>query len=355
MGKQSTPVGLGVVGIGDVAQRTYLRLMQDFGAKFRLAALCDIRLERAEAAAREFGAGACYRDCESLTADPNVEAVLVLTTNDAHYPCSLMALKAGKHVFVEKTPGQTADEVDTLIQEANSRSLVLGCAPAIIMAPVVEMLRETIRSGVLGRICFARSQTRGLGPAGSKVRVTDPMWSYDHTCGPLRDRGVYVLHILADVLGPVRRVSAFEGLSIPEHTVASGPTRGRKIQATAMDNIHMILDFGDSLFATLDTTYCCPASRSADIEISGDQGALTADWHLKNPTLSVYSRETETWEDKKPSPWNLEDGVERFLDSIRTGEPLPYTAEQSRHVVEVIEAVSRSAKQGRAIEIKTTC
>ena len=190
MTDKSAPIGLGVIGIGDVAQRTYLRLMQGFSEKYHLVALCDILLDRAEEMAKKFGAESCYRDCQSLLSNPAVEAVMVLTSNDAHYPCSRAALEAGKHVFVEKTAGQNAGEVGRLIQEAKKRDLVLGCAPAIVMAPVVGMLRETLASGTLGRICFARSQTRGLGPAGSKVRATDPEWYYGPTCGPLLDRGV---------------------------------------------------------------------------------------------------------------------------------------------------------------------
>ena len=105
-----TPIRVGLVGLGRAGNgmhRPELRGRQD---KFRFAAVCDIIEERTAPFVEEFGAKP-YTRIEDLLADPEVELVTIATRSCDHYRHALMALEAGKDVFVEKPFSMHASQV----------------------------------------------------------------------------------------------------------------------------------------------------------------------------------------------------------------------------------------------------
>ena len=95
--------------------------------------------------------------------------------------------------------------------------------------------------------------------------------------GPLADLGIYMLHTLTELLGPVHRVAALTGISVPERTVLYGPATGKQITVTEDDNTQLLLDFGDATFAHLDSTFCAWSTPGPTLEIYGSEGVLALD------------------------------------------------------------------------------
>jgi predicted dehydrogenase len=143
--------GLGVavvgLGVGEAHARAYLASGCD------LRVLYDPDMERAQRLAAELGAGRVAPAYEDLLADPEVAVVSLASPDDAHFGQALAALRAGKHVFVEKPLCRSLDELVAL-QEARLAhpSLHLGSNLVLRAAPLYRWVREQVAAGALGSV-----------------------------------------------------------------------------------------------------------------------------------------------------------------------------------------------------------
>jgi predicted dehydrogenase len=119
-----SPLGLAVIGCGRISG-AHLAAAAALPDQIRVMATVDPILAQAEAAAASFGARAFVTPEEAL-ALPGVDAVLIATPNAMHYDQSLAALRAGKHVLVEKPVAETGPQAAQLAREAEVRDLVLA-------------------------------------------------------------------------------------------------------------------------------------------------------------------------------------------------------------------------------------
>jgi predicted dehydrogenase/threonine dehydrogenase-like Zn-dependent dehydrogenase len=104
-------VRLAVIGAGGFAKSTLLPILRDDSGRFTLSAICARQGHTAAATARQFGAGYASTDYAAVLADPAIDAVLIATRHDKHAEMALAALRAGKHVFVEKPLCLNASEL----------------------------------------------------------------------------------------------------------------------------------------------------------------------------------------------------------------------------------------------------
>src|ERR1700754_4525867 len=94
-------IGWGVIGIGKVADIAIAPAINADGQS-SLAAVCSRSPDRAEAFAEKHGAASGYDDFEEMLRDPNVDAVYIASPNGMHAEQAMAALRAGKHVLVDK-------------------------------------------------------------------------------------------------------------------------------------------------------------------------------------------------------------------------------------------------------------
>lgn len=111
----------------------------------------DIVPERTRERAKQFGLEP-FGSAEELVADPRIDAVLILTPLEAHFPNVKLALEAGKHVLVEKPVGLTIAEIEEMKRLSNSRNLVCMPGHSNIYHPGVEEMKRLIVSGELGKL-----------------------------------------------------------------------------------------------------------------------------------------------------------------------------------------------------------
>ena len=115
---------VGILGCGPIAQAAHF----DSALKARnaeLFAICDLADDLLERMACTYSPRKTYRNYEAMLADPEVEAVVVATSDAFHVPASLAALEAGKHVLCEKPLGVTVEEVETLQRAVRASGRVL--------------------------------------------------------------------------------------------------------------------------------------------------------------------------------------------------------------------------------------
>ena len=243
----TAPVKAGLIGCGSLSLIGILPQLAEPDAKERLelVAVCDVNETRARETAERFGVPDAYSDAQELIARDDIDLVLVITPIEYHYPLAMDALRAGKHVYVQKTMATTYAEAREMVETARERGLTLVAAPGQMLAPAMQAMKQLVSSGALGDVYWAWGSTggwyhdeptrRGEGALGA----VDPTWYYRAAGGPLRDVTVYVLHSLTGVLGPARRVTAMSGIRNPMRQ-----WRDKAIPVEVDDNSLLLLDFG---------------------------------------------------------------------------------------------------------------
>ena len=141
---------VGVIGIGDISN-VYLNNLKKYDV-VEVVACASRGLEKAQRKAAEHGIPKAYASGMELIADPDIDLVLNLTTPQAHYEYNLAALKVGKHVYTEKPLAMTFAEGKELVELAQEKGLLIGCAPDTFLGGRLQNIRELIDSGRLGRI-----------------------------------------------------------------------------------------------------------------------------------------------------------------------------------------------------------
>jgi predicted dehydrogenase len=164
--RQTTVAVIGYGYWGPNILRNYLEL-----PSAHVKWLCDTRPEAGAKATSRFPTVRFTTSYDEVLADPEVEAVLIVTPISTHHTLSMMALKAGKHVFVEKPMATSVAECDEMAAAADERGLVLMVGHTFVFSPPVRAVKRLIDSGELGDIYFVTSSRVNLGLHQSDVSV----------------------------------------------------------------------------------------------------------------------------------------------------------------------------------------
>ncbi len=363
-------INLGVVGCGDVAFRTYfpvIPLLEERGMA-RVVACCDPQAERAERAIARFPDARAYTRYEEFLSHDGMDGVLNLTPAPFHRDTTATTLEAGLHVYSEKPLASSVDAAQELITLADRRERLLLCAPAVMVARRFAWLREVLAAGRIGRPTLAVAQMANMGPAAWRGYTGDPAVFYGADVGPLLDTGVYVLHAITGLLGPATRVQALGGIAIPRREVLIPERLGQTVEVGANDHMLLHLDFGANIFAQVLSSFAVPRSKAPSLELHGTEGSLSIrleTWYDSNGPTDFFLRDggplgVEGWLNDvfppDPSPFTnlIASGVPHFVGCIGGTEKPVLTADHATHVLEIILKVTRSASEGRAVELTTT-
>jgi predicted dehydrogenase len=185
--------GVAIVGCGLIGRKRAAAL-----AGARLVACADAVPDRAADLARSVR-GAIAVDVETAVSHPDADVVIVATTNDALTPVAIAALKAGKHVLVEKPAARNVKELDTLIDAARRANRRVRVGFNHRYHPSLLEARTIIDSGALGTLMFMRGRYGHGGRLGYERE-----WRSDPTLsggGELIDQGVHLIDLAGWFLG----------------------------------------------------------------------------------------------------------------------------------------------------------
>src|SRR5580700_386948 len=158
-------VNVGLVGLGWPGQRHAEGVLgSDLG---QLYAACDLNAARREAFAAKYSPKRLFADYDELLADPALQAVVISLPNSLHFPTTLKALQAGKHVLCEKPPTLNAEQMRQLRNEADSRGLIYFFGRQMRFSGSIQAARKAVAERRLGEIYFAKtSWVRARGTPG---------------------------------------------------------------------------------------------------------------------------------------------------------------------------------------------
>src|SRR5205823_5904358 len=137
-----------------------------------------------------------YADLANMLDDPDIDLIDICTVTDQHAPIAIAALKAGKHVLVEKAIALSPAEADSMVAAAKLSGKLLMVAHVLPFFPEFKFAAEAIRSGKYGKV---------LGAHFKRV-IAKPDWSADianaaKTGGPAVDLHIHDTHFIGLVCG----------------------------------------------------------------------------------------------------------------------------------------------------------
>jgi predicted dehydrogenase len=333
-----------------------------------VVAVFDTVQERVDIAREQFPAAAGYTSYDEFLAHKGgIDLVFNLTPAPLHRDISARALEAGYHIYSEKPIAATLDEARELTEIADSNQVELFVAPSTGVTARMTWLKERIEAGDFGHAHTIKAHIGGLGPAVWREYSGDPRVFYRKGVGPVVDLGVYMLHAMTALFGPVLRVEAVGGIVYPERTILIDRFEGEKITVEAPDLLSINLTFANNRFGHLFTTYAVPATRSPMFELYGTLGSASVDgrqWYDGNGGTDFMMRtELDTgcgWDEDvlPPNPLAiggiLESGVLHAIEVIERGATNALTAAHATHVLEIMLGAVQSAETGQSVALQTT-
>ncbi len=334
------PVRVAVVGLGYWGPN----LLRNFYglSEAEVVWACDPREEALRAVARRYPAVPRTTALAEVLDDPAVEAIAIATPVSTHFDLTLSALRAGKHVLVEKPLAASSKQAVELLREAADRDLVLMPGHTFLYSPPVILIRDIIDSGELGEIYFISTSRVNLGIHQPDVSV---VW----------DLGPHDFSILRYWLGePPAKVSAMtRGCVIPttpdvafiDLVFESGTIAHVELAWLAPSKLRRTTIVGSRKMVVYDDTSREPVrifDSGADLPDPGTFG----EHHLSYRTGDILSPRVDTTE---PLSCELAD----FCRAVRDGSEPRSSGELGLDVVRITESVDRSLSLGgRLVPVK---
>ena len=349
------PVRIGMIGFGAIGREHAEAVTTVAGLE--LAAVCDRAQARLDAARAEFDARG-YLEPGELLADPEVDLVVVGTPPATHGEVVLQALAAGKHVVCEKPFALRLDEVDAMLAAAARGDRRITVYQSRRWDPDFVAVREAVRRGAIGDLFYQESFIGGFGHPCSYWHSHEPI-----SGGTIYDWGSHYFDWMLQLMeGPVASVSAQAHKRV-WHDV------------TNSDQVRVDVQFRDGRQGTFLQSDVAAALKPKWY-LLGTAGAITGDWrresvksrawtgdlveeHLNAPeapavvTVHRPSGSGESHQERLALRPRSPHGFYRNLaDHLLLEEPLAVRPEESRRVVGVMEAATRSiAAGGRPVKL----
>jgi predicted dehydrogenase len=344
---------VGVVGAGKISGQysaTLARLPQ-----VDITAVADLDVGRAQRLAGEHGARVVT--LADLYAADDVDVVLNLTTPGAHADVALAALRAGKHVYGEKPLTVTTAQGVTVTDAARATGLRVACAPDTVLGTGVQTARAAVDAGAIGT---AHAATAFMTGAGHERWHPDPEFYYLPGGGPLLDMGPYYLTALVHLLGPVTHVVGMSSRPLDTRTIAGGPRAGTSFPVEVDTHETGILRHANGALTTLIMSFDVWAANLPYIEVYGSTGSLS----LPDPNyfagdVRQFTRDTQEWAVLPPSSGYVDAGRGVGLldlhDAMAEGRPHRAGVDVALHILDDMESMQRSARDGGTVTVSTTC
>jgi len=330
-----TPVRVAVVGLGYWGPNLVRNLVEIDSAD--MVAVCDTRSERRELVTARYPSTQGYESFQQVLDNDEIEAIAIATPVSSHFALASAALRAGKHVFVEKPLASTSEDGIELIRLAGLHDVVLMPGHTFLYSPPVTAIHDLIVSGELGEPYFISTSRVNLGLHQSDVSVT---W----------DLGPHDFSILQYWLGET-----------PAWVTALG---GGFVIPTIPDVAFIGFEFASGVLAHVELSWLAPSKLRRTTLVCSEKMVIYDD--MSNEPVRIFDagvqpRDPETFGEYRltyrtgdivsppidaTEPLSLE--LRDFCQAIRTGSTPRSSAPLGLEVVRMVEAVDRSLAEGGA-------
>jgi UDP-N-acetylglucosamine 3-dehydrogenase len=312
-------LGTAVIGTGFWG-KNHARVYEEL-ASTELVAVCDVNLERAKAVADQFGVKA-YTSSSRMLKNEAIEAVSVCTWSTKLAVEALKALKAGRHVLVEKPMATYTRQAERLLETAERNGLHLTVGFLMRFIPGLRHIREAVENKKLGELVCATAKRVSQWPE----RIGD--------VGVVKDTAIHDIDV-------VRFISGEDPISV---YAKSGSMRHRKFE----DYAQIMLTFEDGKSAFIESNWITPY-KTRILTVTGSEAIMRLDYITQELWIEDAKENLQprfAWQE----PLKLE--LQHFADCILDKKKPVITGVDGLKALKIAEAALRSSAKNRAIKLK---
>ncbi|MEU2335081.1 Gfo/Idh/MocA family oxidoreductase [Streptomyces sp. NPDC006654] len=374
-------LGVAVVGfgwMGRVHTQAYQRIPHHYprlAVRPELLTVAEEVPGRAEEAAGVFGFRHTTRDWREVAADPRIHAVSITAPNFLHREIGVAMAEAGKHIWIEKPVGLTAEDA-TAVRDAVRKAGVQGTVGFNYRnAPAVSYARDLIASGELGAVTHVRIRLFSDYAAHPDGALT---WRYERARGGggvLGDLASHGVDLARHLLGDITALAADTAVFIPERARPTGATAGHALATGGAlgpveneDYVNCLLRFASGARGVLEASRISVGEQNNyGFEVHGTKGAVFWDYrrmgelgvsrgtsYQDQPVSTVFvgpgHGEYAAFQPGAANAMGYDDlkviEAHTFLRSIAEGAPYGATLDDAVRSATTLDAMSRSAASG---------
>jgi predicted dehydrogenase len=334
-------IKVGVIGYGYWGPNLVRNFMEAPGST--VVAVCDLRSERLGQLQNRYPTIQTLTNCESLFQNPDIDAIVIATPVSSHFDLAMAALRAGKHVLVEKPLAANSEQGERLIDEATRRRKVLMVDHTFVYTSAVRKIRELITDNALGDIYYYDA-----------VRVNLGLFQHD-------------VNVVWDL--------AIHDLSIMDYVL---PLKATAVSATGISHLpgqpenvaYITLFFDAPQIAHVHVNWLTPVKVRHTL-IGGSEKMILYDDLEPSEKVKIYDkgvtvsqspeavyemlvsyRSGDMWAPRLDATEALQTEVQHFIDCIEHGTKPETDGADGLRLVRIVEAAEKSLRaRGQLVEI----
>ncbi|MCD6240256.1 Gfo/Idh/MocA family oxidoreductase [Candidatus Bathyarchaeota archaeon] len=312
-------IGVAVIGVGFWG-RNHARVYMEI-PEAELIGVCDINSERAKETAEKYGVEA-YTDSRKLLKRDDVDAVSICTWTTTHAKETIRALKAGKHVLVEKPIASTVREAKRIVQMAEREELILMTGFIERFNPGIERVIKTINGSSVGEIVSATARRVSQWPE----RIGD--------VGVVKDSAIHDIDMMRYIFG-----------EDPKNVFAkAGKLRHKRFE----DYAQIMLTFSHGKTAFIEANWLTPY-KVRKLIVTGSKGIVTLDYLSQE---IVIETEEKTFIPRYKWEEPLKRELEHYVKCvIENKQPLVSGLDGLKALI-ICEAALKSAAKEKSINLE---
>ena len=312
-------LGVAVIGTGFWG-KNHARVYREI-ASTELVAVCDVNAERAKSVADQFGVKA-YTTSTRMLKNEEIEAVSVCTWSTVLAKEALKAMKAGKHVLVEKPMATNTKQAEKLLETAEKNNLHLTVGFLMRFIPGLQHIREAVENKKIGELVCATARRVSQWPE----RVGD--------VGVVKDVAIHDIDVM-------RYIFNEDPIAVYAKT---GSMRHKKFE----DYAQIMLTYKNGKSAFIESNWLTPY-KTRTLTVTGSDAIIRLDYI----TQKLWIEEPkETLQPRYPWQEPLKLELQHFADCILTNKKPVITGADGLKALQIAEAALQSSAKNRAIKLK---
>ena len=323
-------VRYGIISTAQIALNEHVPAARESSSS-EVVAISSRDESKARRAAVELGIPRWYGSYDALITDPDVDAVIVPLPNSMHCEWSVKAAEAGKHVLCEKPLAVTVDEARRMIDAARANDVVLIEAFAHRWNPHLRAARRLIAEGAIGKVTGLSSALTFYAQPEGNIRFSPELAE-----GSLMDAGCYPVSACRFVLGeePTRAVGfAYDRGGYGVDTTFAG-----------------LLEFPSGAVAHVDSSM--DQRWRCELIAIGSEGRIEVPEMFDEEGPIVIMTGDDRRVETTPAPSRFRVQLDALSESILTGKPPEFSAEDGLRNTAVLVALRESAREGVMVNVE---
>ena len=346
-------IKIAIAGTGGMAQ-SHARAFQHI-AGCKVVAACDVVAKRVRDFAKRFDIPAVYTDVEEMLDEVPVDAVAVVTSDAAHAPVSLAAIRRGKHVLCEKPLATSYPEARKMAAAAKRKGVINMVNLSYRNSAAIHKARELVESGAIGRVIHMEASylQSWLSSTcwGDWRKQPGFLWRLSKAYGShgvLGDIGVHILDFASYAAGDITRVEC----RLKTYDKAKG-NRVRGYTLDACDSAVIGVELGNGAIGTVHTSrWATGHVNSLLLRVFGDRGGIVVDLDRGYNELQICrGRDIHAPKWRRVRCPKTPDLHRRFIKGIRTGENDQPDFARGAAIQKVMDACLKSDREGRGVRV----